>query len=82
MPNDGLANTFVTDDGQIIFCNAWELSKKDLDEIAVMEATVDAIERRYKTKDIKTMMLSGISKRLLKLYIDAKRDLLVLYGID
>lgn len=82
MSNDGLVNTFVTDDGQIIFCNAWELSKKDLDEIAVTEATVDAIERRYKTKDIKTMMLSGISKRLLKLYVDAKRDLLVLYGID
>lgn len=30
MSNDGLANTFVTDDGQIIFCNAWELSKRIL----------------------------------------------------
>lgn len=75
-------NTFITDDGQIIFCNAWELDEYDLDHISQCETVVKRVEERYKTKDISTMMLEGIGRNALRSYIDAKRDLLVLYGIE
>lgn len=82
MTSVDMPNTFITDDGQIIFCNTFELDKNDMDQIAVLENTVKHIENKYKTKDIKEMMLAGISRKILRLYLDAKHDLLICYGID
>ena len=81
MIDANMPNTFITDDGQIIFCNAWEFDDGDLAMIAVLEARVNRIEKRYGTKNIERMMLEGISKKEMNQYIIAKRDLLVMYGI-
>lgn len=81
MIDANMPNTFITDDGQIIFCNAWEFDDSDLEIIAVLEARVNRIEKRYGTKNIERMMLEGISKKEMNQYIVAKRDLLVMYGI-
>ena len=79
MKDHNLPNTFITDDGEIIMCNAWELTEDQLDSMAACEAIVKRVEDRYGTKDIYTMMLMGIGRKTLIRYIDAKHDLLCLY---
>lgn len=80
MEEHNIPNTFITDDGNIIFCNAWEYDEEQLSHIAECEMVINKVEKKYGTSDIKTMMLEGISRKLLIRYMDAKHDLTVLYG--
>ena len=76
MDEHNLPNTFITDEGDVIFCNAWEWTKSELRTIESLKIFVDSVEKKF-GKSIDEMMLSGINRKLLFKYIDARHDLLM-----
>ena len=74
-------NTFVTEEGDIYFYDVIKLDDADLIQRENLLHTVEKIERKYLTDDIMEMMKLGITRKEMMMYIDAKHDLLTMYGI-
>ena len=80
MDNDA-PNVFISETGEIIMVNSFELEDEDLDEIVFMEGIRDRIQKKYQTKDVYEMMRKDISRKELMRYLDAVHNLMYEYGI-
>lgn len=74
-------NTFITEEGDIYFYDVVKLDDADLIRRENLLRTVQKIEQKYLTDDIMEMMKLGITRKEMIMYIDAKHDLLCVYGI-
>ena len=74
-------NTFITEEGDIYFYDVVKLDDADLIKRENLLHTVQKIEQKYLTDDIMEMMKLGITRKEMIMYIDAKHDLLTIYGI-
>lgn len=71
--NSDVPNTFIGENGEVIFVESWELSVKELDDLVKCKRIVELIERKYGTKDIIEMLKNKDFKRSeIMEYIDAK----------
>lgn len=81
MDNDA-PNVFISETGEIIMVNSFELDDDELDDIVWMESVRDRTQKKYQTKDIYQMIRRDISRNELIKYIDVIHHLLYDYGID
>ena len=77
-----IPNTFISDNGEIIFVNGVSYDKLDLIERDRCEKIVKSIEEKYHTSSTTEMIKQNITKKEMMAYITAKRDLIVIFGID
>ena len=80
MENDA-PNVFISNEGEMIIINSFELDDEDLDDIMFMESIRDRIQKKYQTKDVYEMMRKNIPRKELLRYLDAVHDLIYYYGI-
>ena len=72
-----IPNTFIGENGEMIFVEVWELSEKELDDLSVCERIVKRTEEKYGTNDIwKMIQPKNIGKKELMNYIGARRFLI------
>ena len=75
------ANTFIDEDGSVVFVEAFELDEDDLDNAISCERVRDRIEKKYGTKDIYEMMKRNASRKDVINYLNVRHDLMM-YGWD
>lgn len=76
-----LPNTFIMEDGQIIFFEEAKIPKDQLDCLNACNLICRRMEERYETADIFEMMRNGASRKELIQYMDSKHSLMV-WGYD
>ena len=76
-----LPNTFIMEDGQIIFFEEEKIPKDQLDCLNACNSICRRMEERYETADIFEMMRNGASRKELIQYMDSKHSLMV-WGYD
>ena len=76
-----LANTFIYEDGSVVFVEAFELDEDDLDNAIICEQVRDRIEKKYGSKDIYEMMKRNASRKDVINYLNVRHDLMM-YGWD
>ena len=76
-----LANTFIYEDGSVVFVEAFELDRNDLNNATSCERRRDRIEKKYGTKDIFEMMKRNASRKDVFDYLNIRHDLMM-YGWD
>lgn len=76
-----MPNTFISEEGVVVFINSYELSPSDIGQIAKCKAVCNKIEAEWKSNDIDQMMRNGMPFSTCKKYICARHDL-ISYGYN
>ena len=74
-------NTFIMEDGTVIFMN-YEADNKDADDEYLTLMYCFGIEYKYQTENIYEMMDQNIPRRELLTYLGAKYRLKVFWGYE
>ena len=76
-----IPNTFIGEDGQIIFIEEFKIPKDQLDALSACDSIRRRMENRYETTDIFEMIRKGASRKEVIQYVDSRQSLMV-WGYD
>ena len=69
-------NTFIDENGALVFVNVCEMMPEDIGDIAESKAYCNTVERHFGTNDIDEMMRKGMSYKAMRKYICARHTLI------
>ena len=77
MPENDIPNVFVTDDGQLILLEIFEMDEAWQEHLEICNRRCRMTEKKYGTKDPIEMLKKNASRKDIVKYMDAKHDLLI-----